>query len=134
MKIWNDVKAVSPVQSNILLIVIAVAAMSIATAATYVITANLREAMGERFIIEDVWFKPGNEIAIYIRNTGKVSLTIDSVYINREAVTINDFHLEVGEHGWLNVTYTWSSGTAYHIKVVSKRGTEFADYYVAPQA
>ena len=130
MKIWNDAKAVSPVLSNILLIVIAVAAMSIATAAT----TNLREAMGERFMIEDVWFKPGNEIAIYIRNTGKVSLTIDSVYINREAVAINDFHLEVGEHGWLNVTYAWSSGTAYYIKVVSKRGTEFADYYVAPQA
>ena len=132
MKIWKDVKAISPVLSNILLIVIAVSAMSIATAATYVITTNLREAMGERFIIEDVWFKPGNEIAIYIRNIGKTSLTIDSVYINKRAVPTSDLHLDIGEHGWLNVTYAWSSGTTYHIKVVSKRGTEFADYYVAP--
>ena len=132
MKIWKDVKAISPVLSNLLLIVIAVSAMSIATAATYVITTNLREAMGERFIIEDVWFKPGNEIAIYIRNTGKVSITIDAVYINGKAVQINDLNLEIGEHKWLNIMYTWSSGTAYYIKIVSKRGTEFADYYVAP--
>jgi len=132
MKIWKDVKAISPVLSNLLLIVLAVSAMSMATAATYVITTNLREAMGERFIIEDVWFKPGNEIAIYIRNTGKVSITIDSVYIDGEAVQINDLNLEIGEHEWLNITYTWSSGTAYYIKIVSKRGTEFADYYVAP--
>ena len=132
MKIWKDVKAISPLLSNLLLIVIAVSAMSIATAATYVITTNLREAMGERFIIEDVWFKPGNEIAIYIRNTGKVSIIIDAVYINGKAVQINDLNLEIGEHKWLNITYTWSSGTAYYIKIVSKRGTEFADYYVAP--
>jgi len=132
MKIWKDVKAISPVLSNLLLIVIAVSAMSIATAATYVITTNLREAMGERFIIEDVWFKPGNGIAIYIRNTGKVSITIDAVYINGKAVQINDLNLEIGEHEWLNIMYTWSSGTAYYIKIVSKRGTEFADYYVAP--
>jgi len=132
MKIWKDVKAISPVLSNLLLIVIAVSAMTIATAATYVITTNLREAMGERFIIEDVWFKPGNEIAIYIRNTGKVSITIDAVYINGKAVQINDLNLEIGEHKWLNIMYTWSSGTAYYIKIVSKRGTEFADYYVAP--
>ena len=132
MKIWKDVKAISPVLSNLLLIVLAVSAMSMATAATYVITTNLREAMGERFIIEDVWFNPGNEIAITIRNTGKVSITITSVYEDGEAVQINDLNLEIGEHEWLNITYIWSSGTAYYIKIVSKRGTEFADYYVAP--
>ena len=132
MRVWKDVRAISPVLSNLLLIVVAVSAMSIATAATYVITTNLREAMGERFIVEDVWFKFGNEIAIYIRNTGKVSITIDAVYVNKEAVQVNELKLEIGEHGWLNVTYPWSSGTAYHIKIVSRRGTEFADYYVAP--
>lgn len=132
MKICRDSRAISPVLSNLLLIVVAVSAMSIATAATYVITTNLREAMGERFIIEDVWFKPGNEIAIYIRNTGKVSITIDAVYINKRPVLITELKLNIGSHGWLNITYAWSSDTAYYIKVVSKRGTELADYYVAP--
>jgi archaellum component FlaG (FlaF/FlaG flagellin family) len=132
MEVWMDKKGVSPVLSNILLIVIAVSAMSIATTATYVITRNLREAMGERFIIEDVWFKPDNQIAIYIRNTGKVSITIDALYINKVSQSITPVTFEVGEHGWLSVTYAWSHDTVYHIKVVSKRGTQVADYYMAP--
>ena len=132
MKIWKNKKAVSPVLSNILLIVIAVSAMSIATTATYVITTNLRETMGERFTIEDVWFKPGNQIAIYIRNTGKVTVTIDAVYINGVPQQIAETTFEVGEHGWLNVTFAWLSNTAYHIELVSKRGTQVGDYYVAP--
>ncbi|RLI21886.1 hypothetical protein DRO54_02485 [Candidatus Bathyarchaeota archaeon] len=132
MKVLKGTKAVSPVLSNLLLVVVAVSAMSIATAATYVITTNLRETMGERFIVEDVWFKSGNEIAIYIRNTGKASITIDTVYINQKLVSTTELRLNVGEHNWLNITYAWSSGITYHIKIVSKRGTEFADYYVAP--
>ncbi len=132
MKILRDIKAVSPVLSNLLLIVVAVSAMSIATAATYVITTNLRETMGERFVVEDVWFKSGNEIAIYIRNTGKVSITIDTVYINENPVPTTELKLNIGEHDWLNITYTWSSGTTYHIKIISMRGPEFADYYTAP--
>jgi len=56
MKIFLNKRAITPVLSNLLLTVVAVAAMSIATTATYVITTNLRETMGERVIIEDVWF------------------------------------------------------------------------------
>ena len=132
MEIWKNRKAVSPVLSNILLIMIAVSAMSIATTATYVITTNLRKAMGERFIIEDVWFKSGNQIAIYIRNVGKVPITIGAVYINDIPQPTAETTFEVGEHGWLNITFAWSSNTAYHIKLVSKRGTQVGDYYVAP--
>ena len=69
-KILLNKKGISSVLSNLLLMVIAVAAMSIATTATYFITENLRENMGERFIIEDVWFKTG-EIVVYLRNVGK---------------------------------------------------------------
>jgi len=132
MEIWKDKKAVSSVLSSILLIVVAVSAMSIATTATYVITTNLRETMGERFIIEDVWFKSENQIATYIRNTGKVAVTINAVYINNVPQPITETTFEVGEHGWLNVTFAWSSKTAYHIELVSKRGTQVGDYYVAP--
>jgi len=64
-------RGITPVISNLLLMVIAVAAMAIATTATYVITGNLRDTMGERFIVEDVWFGQNNEVAIYLRNMGK---------------------------------------------------------------
>jgi len=49
-----DKRAITPVLSNLLLTVVAVAAMSIATTATYVITTNLKETMSERIIIEDL--------------------------------------------------------------------------------
>ena len=51
-----DKRAITPVLSSLLLTVVAVAAMAIATSATYVITTNLRENMSERVIVEDVWF------------------------------------------------------------------------------
>ena len=70
-------KGITPILSNLLLTIIAVAAMSIATTATYVITTNLRETMSERIIVEDLWFTPPDRIGIYIRNIGKVNFTLN---------------------------------------------------------
>ncbi|MCK5592855.1 hypothetical protein KAI31_02030 [Candidatus Bathyarchaeota archaeon] len=132
-KILLNKKGISSVLSNLLLMVIAVAAMSIATTATYFITENLRENMGERFIIEDVWFKTG-EIVVYLRNVGKISIKGSVVYVNHtsQLFTPLEFKLEVGEHGWLNITYNWDSDSTYHINIVTSRGTKFADYYRSP--
>lgn len=134
-KILLNRRGISSVLSNLLLMVIAVAAMSIATTATYFITENLRENMSERFIIEDVWFKTG-EIAVYLRNVGKISIKASAVYVNHTSQLLSplEFKLEVSEHGWLNVTYDWDLGSTYHINVVTSRGTKFADYYTSPQA
>ena len=128
-------RGISSVLSNLLLMVIAVAAMSIATTATYLITENLRENMSERFIIEDVWFKTG-EIAVYLRNVGKISIKVTAAYVNHtsQLFTPLEFKLEVGEHRWLNVTYDWDSDGTYHINIVTSRGTKFADYYRSPPA
>ena len=127
----KDVKAISPVLSNVLLMLIAVAGMSIAITASYVITGNLRETMGERFIVEDVWFTSG-EIAIYLRNTGKVSFSVAAVYVNHTSQSFSALTLEIEGHGWLNVTYAWSANTVYHVNVVSSRGTQVVDYYRSP--
>jgi len=128
-------RAITPVLSNLLLTVVAVAAMSIATTATYVITTNLRETMGERVIIEDVWFNnTTSSIHIYLRNIGKVAVEVSGVYVNHTSWSFNQpFRLEVGEHKSLNVSgYVWTSGSLYYIDVVTKRGTHIADYYKAP--
>ena len=131
MKIlWNK-KAITPVLSNVLLMVIAVAGMSIAMTATYVITSNLREIMGERFIVEDVWFKSG-EVNLYLRNVGKVPIKIGGVYINYTAESFVPLELDVSNQGWLNVTFSWDSGAVYHINIVTDRGTQVADYYESP--
>jgi hypothetical protein len=108
--------------------VIAVAAMSIAITATYVITGNLHDTMGERFIVEDAWFTTG-KISFYIRNVGKVSIRIDAVYINHTPQSFTPLRLEVDGHGWLNVTYSWNSGSVYHVNIVTSRGTKVVDYY-----
>lgn len=130
-KISGNKKGIAPVLSNILLMVIAVAGMSIAMTATYVITSNLREIMGERFIVEDVWFKAG-EVNLYLRNVGKVPIKMGAVYINYTAESFVPLELDASDQGWLNVTYIWNSNSAYHINVVTERGAQVADYYESP--
>lgn len=130
-KLLRNKRGITPVLSNLLLTVIAVAAMSIAVTATYVITENLHDNMGERLIVEDVWFTT-NQVSLYIRNVGKVSAKIAAVYIDRIPQSFTPLELEEDKHGWLNVTYSWSSDSAYEIKVVTRRGTKVVDYYTSP--
>jgi hypothetical protein len=111
--------------------VIAVAGMSIAITATYVITGNLHDTMGERFIVEDVWFRTG-AIAIYLRNTGKTAIDFSAVYVNHTAQSFTSLHLGPIEYGWLNVTFTWASNTVYHVKIATSRGNQVEDYYRSP--
>jgi hypothetical protein len=125
-------RGITPVLSNLLLTVLAVAAMSIAITATYVITDNLHNNMGERIIVEDVWFTT-DQISIYVRNVGRVSIKIAAVYVDSTSQSsFNSLELDVDKHGWLNVTYNWSSDSVYEIKVVTQRGTQVVDYYTSP--
>ena len=131
LKVWRNKKAITPVLSNVLLMVIAVAGMSIAITATYVITGNLHDTMGERFVVEDVWFRTG-AIGIYLRNTGKTGIDFATVYVNYTAQSLSSLHLDQLEHGWLNVTFTWTANTVYHVKIATSRGNQLADYYRSP--
>jgi hypothetical protein len=130
-KLLRNKKAITPVLSNVLMMLIAVAGMSIAITATYVISTNFHDIMGERFIVEDVWFRPGG-ISIYLRNTGKVALRFSSVYVNHTSQSFASLDLEVSSHGWLNITYAWTANNVYHINIATSRGTQVADYYKAP--
>lgn len=138
-RMFRDRRGITPVLSNILLMVIAVAGMSIAMTATYIITNNLKEIMGERFIIEDVWFKTdalgyNNTIAVYLRNVGKMAIEISAVYVNYTSQSFSSLKLEVNEHNWLNITLTsdWMSGSIYFINIVTRKGNQIASYYEAP--
>jgi hypothetical protein len=132
-RILGDKRAITPVLSNLLLTAIAVTAMSIATTATYIITTNLREAMGERLIVEDLWFNPSGDVSIYIRNVGETSVQVTAAYVNHTnySFTPTWFVLEVDEHGWLNVSCSWVSGNVYYVDIVTTRGYHVADYYNA---
>src|SRR3990170_7831269 len=130
-KLLRNKKAITPVLSNVLMMLIAVAGMSIAITATYVISTNFHDIMGERLIVEDVWFRSGG-ISIYLRNTGKVSIKFVSIYVNHAAQTFTPFELDIGNRGWLNITYAWTANDVYYVNVVTDRGTQVADYYKAP--
>jgi hypothetical protein len=127
---WNR-RGITPVLSSLLLTVIAVAGMSIAVSATYVITDGLHDNMGERLIVEDAWFTE-DQVLLYLSNVGKVSIKVAAVYVNRIDQSFTSLELEQGKHGWLNVTYGWSADSAYEIKVVTRRGTKVVDHYMSP--
>jgi hypothetical protein len=134
LKLLQDKRAVTPVLSNLLLTIVAVAAMSIATTATYVITTSMRETMSERVIIEDLWFNNSTgSINVYLQNIGKVAVYVSSVYVNHTSQSfMKPFRLEVGEHQWLNVSQGWSSNDLYYVDIVTIRGTHIGGYYKAP--
>ncbi len=126
-------RAITPVLSELLLTVIVVAAMSVATTATYVITTNLRENMSERVIVEDLWFNQATgTVNVYLQNVGKVDVSVSSVYINHTSQPFDmPFHLEIDGHKWLGISYSWHSGNLYYIDIVTNRGTHIASYYKA---
>jgi flagellin-like protein len=133
-KLSRSRRGITPVLSSLLMMVIAVAGMSIAITATSVITDGLHDNMGERLIVEDVWFTGDNNdtILLYLRNVGKVSIKVAAVYVNREDQPFTSLELEQNKHGWLNVAHGWSADSAYEIKVVTRRGTQVVDYYMSP--
>ena len=120
--------------SHLLLTIVAVSVMSLATSATFIITTNLRETMGERLLVEDVWFDEGSgKVSIYVRNVGKVSIQVAAVYVNKVGQLFNSpFKLEINENDWLLVDYNWISGESYYIDLLTNRGTHIASYYKAP--
>jgi hypothetical protein len=130
----HDIRAITPVLSSLLLMVVAVAAMAIATTATYIITTNLRENMSERLIIEDVWFNPSTgNIQVYLHNIGKIAIHVSAIYVNHTSQPFaSPSSFEMSEHCWINVSRSWTSGTLYYIDVVTTRGTHVEDYYKAP--
>jgi hypothetical protein len=130
----HDKHGVTPVLSSLLLTVVAVAAMTIATTATYVITNNLRDTMSERAVIEDIWFNnQTGTIDVYVRNIGKTAIQITAVYVNHTSQDFTKpFTLEIDQHTWLNIYDAWTPDSLYHIDIVTTRGTHVEEYSTAP--
>jgi hypothetical protein len=128
--IFKDKRAITPVLSSLLLTVVAVAAMAIATSATYVITTNMRETMSERIAVEDVWFNNStNSIDLYLYNVGRVATSISVVYVDHIQSYAGSFRLGIGDHGWLNVSKSWAPQTQYYIDLVTTRGNHVSFTY-----
>jgi hypothetical protein len=133
-QLLKNKRAITPVLSHLLLTVVAVSIMSLATSATFIITTNLRETMGERLLVEDVWFNNvSGKVDIYLRNVGRVSIQITAIYVNRVGQLFNSpFNLEINEKEWLTADFSWISGEVYYIDILTNRGIHIASYYKAP--
>ncbi|MGD6934946.1 MAG: hypothetical protein ACQCN5_12140 [Candidatus Bathyarchaeia archaeon] len=132
-RLLYDKRAISAVLSHLLLTVVAVALMAVATSATYVITTDLRQNMGERVTVEDVWFNSATKtVVLYLGNVGKVDIQVTAVYVNHVSQPFPAFSLKVGEEGSLQVYFdSWDSGEVYYIDIVTSRGNHVAGSYKA---
>jgi hypothetical protein len=90
--------------------------------------------MSERSLTEDVWFNPSTTtIDVYLLNTGKVNIHIQSVYVNHTSRSFeNPFDLKLKEGGWLTISGGWNSGDLYYTDIVTSRGTHIESVNKAP--
>src|SRR3990170_9001451 len=132
-------RAVSPVLSAVLMILIVVTGMSLLFGFFVNYTRDFQLGSGsavlESMTVEDVWFKSSaNEAEVWVYNFGKVDSTITSVYVDDKLAGLkpgSDVEITVGEHGKLMVLY--NGFQRYHIytfKIVTNRGTALEGRYV----
>ena len=130
-------RGISPVIAVLLLIVIAVAAAIL----TYVWISGYMgtlqgqagtEQVEERIKIEGIEVTNGQLTAVYVRNLGSISVTIDAIYVmdtngNIEAATTGvgkDISVDSASRITTVPSTTFQAGETYIIKVVTERGTE----------
>jgi flagellin-like protein len=134
MKMLKSRKALSPVVASIILIAVTVA-VSIAVAAwmgaltfTFTKTEELR--------ITTVDFPSASVVRIWVTNTGVGTLTVNKALVDNLEKTIANYggsftvnganyDLAKGTNGYLNVTYTWTSGTKYTFALQTISGNRY---------
>jgi flagellin-like protein len=132
MKILKSKKALSPVVASIILIAVTVA-VSIAVAAwmgalTFTFTAT------EQVQITDLDFQSGKIVAT-VRNTGTSPVTLTEAWVNGEKKASNlGVTISANNQTTIDITYTWTSGDTYEVKLVSSKGNAFLRTETAPSS
>ena len=135
MKILKSKKALSPVVASIILIAVTVA-VSIAVAAW--MGALTFTFMGtEELKITNVEFLSGNHVNVTLQNTGTVPITVTEIHISGGAsasgdLLTSDQTISANSQEEVQVSYTWSAGSNYQIRVVTSKGNQFYYSAVAP--
>lgn len=149
-------KALSPVLSSVLMILVVVIGMSVLFAYFVNYATDFQLGSGssvlESIVVEDAWFKNPTSIELHVYNVGKVDSTINSVYVNdlpAPSFQLNSVYFHgrqatgavsnriIPVNGHANVTVTlfspgWDSHIVYDIKIVTARGSGFEGRYVPP--
>jgi FlaG/FlaF family flagellin (archaellin) len=136
-KLTGNKRAVSPVLSTILLILIVAIGMSVAFGFFVNYVSDYQAGRGasvlELISIEDVWFKADRAtIDVWLYNYGKVEVKISTLYIDGHSVTLNNVNVPIGAHKDLSVQTVWDYDVVYHLKFVTERGTVFEGNFASP--
>ena len=131
MKILKCKKALSPVVASIILIAVTVA-VSIAVAAW--MGALTFTFMGtEELKITNAEFLAGNNVNITMQNTGTTPITVTEIHINNGANLLSQSQL-VNANSLVEkqVSFTWTQGNSYQVKIVTSKGNQYYYNAVAP--
>lgn len=139
-------RGVEPIIAALLMLVITVFAFSLTYMATNTWISAQRSGpmmrLQERLVFEDVWFMTnatvmtnatGKYVCVYIRNIGKVEVTLYNLLIGGATYPYapQRLTLPIGFGGWMNATFPWTVGTTYEVKVMTDRGGEMSTYATA---
>lgn len=124
-------KALSPVVAAIILIAVTVA-VSIAVAA-WMGALTFTFMQTEEVKITDLYFPTGT-IRVTAKNTGTAPVTITQCWINDVEQPITQFTVEANSQYLLNLTYTWTPGYNYAVKLISTQGNTFLRQETAPSS
>jgi flagellin-like protein len=141
-KLLGNRKAISPVLSTILLILIVVLGMSVAFSYFVSFVRDYQAGRGgsvmELVSIENVWFNSTDQkaIEIWLYNYGKVEVKVNAVYVNGAQISFdpNPIQIPVGKHN-CTVAYPtngWANDAVYDFKLVTERGSAFEGEYPSP--
>jgi FlaG/FlaF family flagellin (archaellin) len=150
-KLRRNKKGLSTVISTLLMILVVMVGMSI----VFGFIANYSKAYQvgsgssvlESMTIEDVWFKnaTSSSVELWAYNIGKVSFTINSLYVNNTLATFTvngrtdtqNVQIAVGGHADIIMkapvpTFPpgWIPNNSYHFKIVTGRGSALEGTYI----
>lgn len=73
-------------------------------------------------------------VAVTANNTGTATVTISEAWINNAKQSITDTPLSANQGTVFNMTYSWTTGENYQVKLVSSKGNQFVYSTVAPMS
>ncbi len=135
-------RAVSPVVSSLLMIVITIAGSGLIWSSTTqwirLQRINEMQVIRERLLIEDAWFPIGEtNVTLTMTNIGTIDLMIRYVKVNEVTILeIEDEELEIvgrDETVYRIIeNFDWGTNTEYRVSLITVRGNRFEAVFVSP--
>ena len=124
----RSIRGISPVLATLILIVIAVVAGILVYAWTMGWIGGQLGGAREELRIEGLTVSKGH-VYITVKNTGTVKATIDKIYLDGLLYVLGT-DIDRGAAKTLSLPYAWTYKRAFHIKLITARGTTLeGDYY-----